>query len=78
MSAEEKRKRLEMFDQEFYDKMMEIHSDMKHIVRWSEDHDEQDDIRFDEASKKIDSNTRYVYMGLGGLMVIQAFLHFIK
>lgn len=67
-----------MFNKDFYDKMMEVHSDMKHIRRWSEDHDEQDDIRFSETNKKVDFITRIAYMGLGGLAVIQVIIGFLK
>ena len=67
-----------MFNKDFYDKMMEVHSSMRHIVRWSEDHDEQDDIRFAETNKKVDWVTKMAWLGIGGLGALQIAIHFIK
>lgn len=67
-----------MYDKEFYDKMMEVHNDIKHIVSWSKDHDDQDDKRFESVNKKVDWTTKVAYMGLGGLAVIQVLINFIK
>lgn len=75
--GDEKRKD-NMFNKDFYDKMMEMHSNVKHIVEWSEDHDEQDDARFIEANKKIDLNMKFMYMAMGGLLAVQIIVRMIK
>jgi len=67
-----------MFGKDFYDKMMEMHTDLKHMVKWSEDHDETDNDRFEETNKKVDWVTKIAYMGLGGLAVMQVIISFIK
>ena len=67
-----------MFNQDFYDKMMEIHSDMKHIGRWTEEHDDHDDIRFNETNKKVDWIMKLVWLGIGGLGMLQVLIQFTK
>ena len=73
-----KERRESMFGKDFYDKMMEMHTDLKHMVKWSEDHDETDNDRFEETNKKVDWVTKIAYMGLGGLAVMQVIISFIK
>lgn len=74
----EERRKGNMFSKDFYDKMMEVHNDLKHMVKWSQDHDSQDSERFADANKKIDWVTKVAYMGLGGLAVLQVLIGFIK
>ena len=31
----------------------EIHSDMKHMIKWTDEHDRKDDSRFSEINKKL-------------------------
>lgn len=73
-----KDRRASMFNKDFYDKMMEMHSNLKHMVTWSENHDEQDNERFREANKKVDMVTKVAYMGIGGLAVLQVVISFLK
>lgn len=67
-----------MFSKDFYDKMMQMHADVRHMVKWSEDHDKTDNDRFNETNKKVDWVAKIAYMGLGGLAVIQFILSNIK
>lgn len=59
-------------------KQAEIANDVKHMVKWSESHDVEDQTRFKAANDKIDAVTRLVYMGVGGLVVVQLVINFIK
>lgn len=76
-NGEEKRKD-NMFNKDFYDKMMEVHSDMRYMRQWSTDHERKDDDRYQENNKKIDWVTKVAYLGIGGLMVLQFVCNFIK
>lgn len=67
-----------MFSKDFYDKMMEVHNDLKHMVKWSKDHDERDDIRFNDTNKKVDWVTKVAYMGLGAIAVIEVLINVLK
>lgn len=67
-----------MFDKDFYEKMVEMHSDVKHVVKWLEAHDKEDDARFETTNKKVEFVTKTVYMGIGGLVVIQILITLIK
>lgn len=59
-------------------KQAEIANDVKHIVKWSEAHDTEDKVRFKTANDKIDVLAKVAYMGIGGLIVVQIVLNFIK
>ena len=67
-----------MYGKDFYDKMMEMHTDLKHMVKWAEDHDETDNNRFKETNAKVDWVTKIAWVGIGGLGMLQLFIHFIK
>ena len=73
-----KERRHTMFDQDFYDKMIEMHANMKHMVEWSKKHDDKDDERFDKVNSDMSWTKKYIYMGLGGLAVLQVFVSFFK
>lgn len=73
-----KERRESMYGKDFYDKMMEMHTDLKHMVKWAEEHDKSDDSRFDSMNKKVDWVSKIAYMGLGGLAVIQFIIQNIK
>ena len=53
MNWDGKERRNTMFDQKFYDNMMGMCGDMKHLRKWSEDHDKDDKIRFAEINKNL-------------------------
>lgn len=58
--------------------LTEIHSDMKHILNWSEKHDASDDKRFKEVNLKTDWTIRIACMGIGGLVVLQFILKILR
>ena len=58
--------------------LTEVHTDLKHMVSWTKDHDSQDNKRFKDITVKLDWTTKMVYMGLGGLICLQFLFHFIK
>lgn len=70
-----KERRSLMFDKEFYDKMMEVHGDLKYMKLWTESHDSADDERFKDANIKIDFISKMIWLGIGGLAVFQFFLY---
>lgn len=41
--------------QEFYDKMMETHHDVKHILEWQRDHKNEDDKKHEEIGRRVSS-----------------------
>ena len=78
MSQEHERRKRGMYDKEFYDKMMEVHNDLRHLVSWTKEHDEKDNKRFEETNRKVDLVTKVAYMGLGGLAVINVLIGFLN
>ena len=65
-----------MFNKDFYDKMMEMHNNIQHIAKWSESHNSQDDFRFKNLDNKIDWLFKSIYVGIGGLSVLQLIFSF--
>lgn len=66
-----------LFNKEFYDNMMEMHSDMKHIRRWIEDHKSEDDARhakIDERLKVIENDRAKIYGGASVLGIVGGLL----
>lgn len=66
-----------MFDKDFYDKMMEVHTDLKYMKTWTETHDANDK----EVHKslnirvKVLEDDRLKVIGVAGFLgVITAFL----
>jgi hypothetical protein len=66
-----------LFNKEFYDKMMEVHSDMRHLREWAIKHDENDKAvheRLDARTKSLENDRMKVMGGasvlgfLGGLV----------
>lgn len=61
------------------DRMLtEVHSDMKHMVRWAEDHTKDDDTRFAVVTKDIDAGKKIVWSGIGIIITLEVMLKFFK
>ena len=58
-------------DLEMRDKIIEMHSDVKHMVKWSEEHERKDDQRFNDVNKDIENGKKIVYGVGGGLAVLE-------
>jgi putative NADH-flavin reductase len=66
-----------MFDKDFYDKMMEVHTNMKHLRDWAEKHDANDKQvheKLDERVKSLEDDRLKVVGGAGVLGVFGGFL----
>ena len=66
-----------MFTRDFYDKMIEMHSDMKHIVKWAESHDASDKEIHEKLNtrvKSLEENQARVIGGAGVLGAITGYL----
>ena len=68
----------QLFNKDFYDKMMEVHSSMKHLVEWSAEHSNDDNNRFVKVEQDIAWTKKHIYMGLGALAVVQIVIQFVK
>lgn len=73
-----KERRSIMFDKNLYDKIMETHSDVKHIAEWAKKHDEEDITRFSLVTKEIDMGKRVLWIGVGVLATLNLALKFLQ
>lgn len=64
------RRKNSMFDKDFYDKMMEVHSSVGHIVKWNEAHQKQDDERHKENIVRITALEKSYWKFIGGFAVV--------
>lgn len=74
MNEDYKERRNTMFDKEFYDKMNEMHGDVKHLVTSLKHHVEEDEKVQGEIKRDLEFHQKLVYGGLG----IVAFIEFIR
>ena len=51
--------------------LTEVHQDVKHIVAWAKQHDEDDDTRFATVSTDISWGKKIIFMGIGALAIIE-------
>ena len=63
---------------ELRDKIIETHTDVKHLVEWAKTHDKSDNDRFEAAFKRITWVEKTAYLGIGGLSVLSIILKMIK
>ena len=73
-----KERRQSMFDREFYDKMMEVHSDVKHLVEHVAAHIKEDKASFAKIEKDQVWTNKIIYGGLGIVAFIEFVSNFIK
>jgi len=61
------------------DRMLsEIHTDVKYVMKWIDEHDRADDKRFDKISGRISIIEKVCYCGIGGFAIIELFFKFLK
>ena len=58
--------------------LTEVHSDVKHIVKWSIDHNKEDNDRFAVVTKEIESGKKILWGGVGIIGFLQLVSRFIK
>lgn len=69
-------RRSDMFNKDFYDKMMEMHTDVKYIAKWIEEHKKDDDevhTKFDGRIKVLENDRLKVIGGASVLGVVGGF-----
>ena len=54
--------------------LTEVHQDMKHLLSWTETHEQSDNSRFELANKRITWVEKVAYLGIGGLATLNIFL----
>ncbi len=59
-------------------KQAEIANDVKHMVKWSEEHDNDDTTRFDKMEKNLAWQNKILYGGLGIIGFIGFIAKFVK
>lgn len=59
-----------MYNQDFYDKMIEVHTDIKHITHWIEEHKKEDDTRHEHVEGRLRTleNDRMKVIGGAGVL----------
>ena len=65
-------------NQEDHDLLIEINSDIKHILKWTTDHDKKDNDRFEAVNKEIGFHKKIIYGGLGIVAFLQFVMQFLK
>lgn len=74
-----KDRRLMNQDQIERDRLLtEVHSDMKHLVSWSQKHDKNDDDRFEAISHDIEWGKKIIWMAVGIVIFIEFMSRLIK
>jgi len=63
---------------ELRDKIIETHTDVRHIVDWAKAHDQSDNLKFEQANKRIGWIEKVAYMGIGGLALLNIVIRFVK
>lgn len=58
--------------------LTEVHSDMKHLVKWSKDHNDDDNRRFALVTKEIEVGKKVLWGGVGVLAAVEFIMKLIK
>jgi len=56
----------------------EMYADIKHMVRWTEEHDKKDDVRFSDVGKEFDFVKKFIYGGVGIFIFVEFVVKLIK
>lgn len=71
-----------MSEDEVYQKrdllLAEMHTDIKHIVSWTEKHEVEDDNRFKEVKADIELGKKFLYGAFGIFVAVEFLTKFIK
>lgn len=67
-----------MFNKDFYDKMMETHNDVKHLVRTVGHHINDDEVKFEQARKEREWLKRVAWLGCGIIITVNVILKLIR
>lgn len=65
-----------MFNKDFYDRMMEMHTDVKYIAKWIEEHKKEDDVAHGDINsrlKVLEADRFKVIGGAGVLGIVGGF-----
>ena len=65
-------------DLEMRDMLVEVHTDMKHLVKWTETHQVEDDERHKDIKKEIAWHSRILYGLLGAFALIEIMMKWPK
>ena len=65
-------------NQEDHDLIIEINADVKHIKKWTESHQKQDDERHVEQQKQNKSYNRIIWLGGGILLAFEILFKFFQ
>lgn len=57
--------------------LSEVHADVKHIMKWTQDHEERDNVRFEKIEKGMVWQNKILY-GLVGVYVFVQFIASVK
>lgn len=49
----------------------EMYADIKHMVKWTETHDQKDDERFEKIDKKLAIVDKLIYGGVGVIVFVE-------
>lgn len=58
--------------------MARMDENLQHLVRWSKDHTVDDDLRFKDIKRDIETGKKFLYGALGAILLIEFFTKFIK
>lgn len=60
------------------DKIIETHTDVKHLVQWAKEHTIEDNARFKVVHEKIALGEKIIYGAMGVFIFIEIIIKFIK
>ena len=72
--SEERRKG----DSEMRDMLVEVHTDMKHLIEWNKAHKLEDDNRHKELKNEISWHSRILYGLLGAFALVEVLMKWSK
>jgi hypothetical protein len=74
-----KERRLMNQDQINRDRLLsEVHSDIKHLLKWADEHTKDDEKRFKEVDTRMKMAEKVIYGALGIFLFVQFVVNFVK
>lgn len=58
--------------------LSEVHSDIKHLLKWADEHTKEDQERFKEVESRIKVGEKIVYGALGIFLFVEFVVNFTK
>lgn len=72
------RRKVSRMEDAIRDKIIETHTDVKHITEWAKNHTIDDDKKFATITSDINNGKRIIWGGVGIISAVELIMKFIK